>query len=60
MFSNNDSVDVEVFGHAKNHGKRFSKLSQTSFSGTLHYMQDPIRRNPLLGDSLKEVMGPTF
>ena len=30
-------VTFEIFGSPRNHGKKFQKLSQTSFSGIVHY-----------------------
>ena len=29
-------LTFEILGHARNHGKKFLKLCQTSFSGTVH------------------------
>ena len=36
MSSNNDVFNIEIFGCARNNGKNFPKLSQTSFSGIIH------------------------
>ena len=40
MFSNNEAIKVlkifENFGPARNHGKKFPNLSQTSFSGIVN------------------------
>ena len=36
MSSYNDVIIVSMFGRARNHGKKFSKYSQTSFSGIVH------------------------
>ena len=38
MLSNSD-VTFEIFERAKNHGEKFLKLSQTSFSGIVHCQQ---------------------
>ena len=38
MSSNNDVINVfnKIFARAKNHGKRFPELSQTSFCGIVY------------------------
>ena len=37
MASNNDVINVLNIWRARNHGKKFPKLSQTSFSGIVYY-----------------------
>ena len=32
-------LTFEIFGRARNHGKKFLKLCQTSFSGVVHWAQ---------------------
>ena len=36
MLSNNDVINVDIFERVKNHGKKFLKLSQTSFSSIVN------------------------
>ena len=35
-------LTFEIFGHARNHGKKFLRLCLTSFSGIVHYRMDSV------------------
>ena len=50
-------LTFEIFGRARNHGKKLLKLCQTSFSGIVHFQQTVLKCQRL---SSKELILVSF